>query len=489
MIRSRVWLAVAAVALVLLGLRFTAYEPLGTSISTYDTPEFIEAGHIAFPSTDFFLSGRPATISLMYKVLEPASGYRVTAFSSPAEDIFDPPAIQPGLERVAIAQGLISVGAWIWLAFVTARRLRNPGLQVLAVFVILAFGFSPTIAEWDAVLLSEPLALSLFVILLGTSIELVSRLAQSPDPSRGTKILAGLWFVILLLWIFSRDTNGYLLLVFVFAVAVFLIWRGRKKAVGLLSTRNLIIVLVLLGSLFFVQNLALQESGRWVNPFFNNMLHRVFPYPEHVAFFESKGMPITDEVWALRTSPGNEDAFFEIPELMAWTTEQGTGTYMQFLLAFPGWTFERFFSGVETSFSENRQPFFFPNEERTTPLLSFAGDLFHPRSSSVIWVVLVELAAFGLVSFRRRHAQGMWLFTLFCALFLGEILMLFISIHGDALGIVRHAMGSVMPLRLSVWLLPPLILDVYGSPQAAAPAGKASRGGKSRHKARQPGRW
>ncbi|MCL5429713.1 MAG: hypothetical protein M1347_07955 [Chloroflexi bacterium] len=464
---KNIWLLIVLVALVVVFLliRVNAYEPIGYSISTYDTQAFITAGRVPFFSREFFTSDRPATISLFYKLLQPASGYQITAFASPAEDIYQPPAIQPGLQRVAFAQGLLSISAWLLLAVIVVRRLTNPGLKIIAGLLILAFGFSPTIAEWDAVLLSEPLSLTLFVILLAISIELAFRFAQQASAASWTKALFAFWGVVLLLWIFARDTNAYMLLIFIAALGVLLVLRWQRKFTGLLSTRALIVAIASLALLFVIHNFTLQQSGRWINPFFNNILHNVFPYPDRIAFFESKGMPITDEVWALRNSPGNEDGFFEIPELMSWTNIHGTSTYMQFLLAFPGWAFEKFFTGVETSFSENRQPFFFPNEYRTAPAISYIGDLLHPKSSSVIWIVLIELAVFGYLAFRRDKPPHIALFLLLATLFLGEILMLFVSIHGDALGTVRHAMGSVMPLRLSVWLFLPFILDMYGLPE------------------------
>ena len=461
----------ALFAAFMLFVRLTAYEPLGKSISTYDTNAFIAAGHIPFPSPEFFISDRPATIGLFYKLLEPDGGYQVTALSSPAEDIYLSPAIQPGLERVALAQGLLSISAWILLAFVVARKLENSGLQIVAVLLILAFGFSPTIAEWDSVLLSEPISLFLFVILLAISIELVPRLTN-PILDSWTIFLIVAWSLVLLLWVFARDTNAYMLLVLVAALLLLLILRWRLKNPGFLSKRNISIFILAMSLLFLIQSNTLQKSGRWINPFFNNILHNVIPYPDRVAFFETKGMPINDAVLALRNSPGNEDAFFEIPELMSWTTEHGTGTYIQFLLAFPGWTFEKFIQGVEVSFSENRQPFFVPNQERTTPALAYVGDLLHPRSSSVIWVVLVELVAFGFLAVRSNRPVAISLFVLFTVLFIGEMLMLFVSIHGDALGIVRHALGSVMPFRLSIWLLPLFILDLYAVP-ATLPQRKA----------------
>lgn len=459
--------AFVAVAIIFVVIRLNSYLPVGDSISTHDTQAFVASSQIPFLSADFFTSDRPATISLLYKILQPTEGYQISAFSSPAEDISQTPGPQPGLDRVAYAQSLLSMAAWLTLAYVVYRQLKNPWFAVLGAALILAFGFTPPMAEWDYVLLSEPFSLTLFVFLLAVSIELVSRLAREGFPlGRQTKVVVGVWAAVLLLWVFARDTNAYLVLVFFGLCALLLVFSLWGRFSEILPTRTLGIAMVLLGLLFVVHNATMQQSGRWMNPFFNNMLHSVFPYPDRLAFFESRGMPITDEVLALRTSPGNEDGFFQIPELVTWVKAHGTGAYIQFLLSEPAWVFENFFVGVETSFSENRQPFFVADEEVTTPGLSYLGDLFHASSTFVIWVGFAQLALFGALAWRRGNREAMGLFVLLSVFFVGEILMLFISIHGDALATVRHALGSVMPMRLSLWLLPPFILDLVAQPSS-----------------------
>jgi hypothetical protein len=455
-------------AMLLIYVRILAYEPLGHSISTYDTERFISAGRIPIASAAFFTSDVPATMGLVYKILEPTSGYHVTVLSSPAEDLYQRPAGQPGLVRVAFVQSLLSIGAWLLLASVVVRQTKNFGLQIIAILLILSFGFSPSLAEWDAVQLSEPVSFSLFIIFLALMIECTAQMFHWPTPSSiWTKFLLTLTGFVFILWVFARDTNAFILLVFIPALLFLFVWRSKVPA----SKPRIIFATILgLSMLFLAQNAAMQNSGRWVNSFFNNILHNVFPYPDRTFFFKERGMPISDEMWALRNSPGNEDGFFEFPELMAWTTKNGAGTYMQFLLAYPEWTVQHFFSGVEVSFSENRQPFFFPDENRTSSAISYIGDLLHPRSSSVIWVDLAGLILLGILSFHRRYPKFIALFFIFLTLFLGEILMLFVSIHGDTIGVVRHALGSVMPLRLSVWLLPLFTLDLYAQQANASPS-------------------
>ncbi len=457
------------IAVVMVGVRLANYEPLGRSVSTYDTQAFVTSSQIPFWRKGFFVSDRPATISLFYKLLAPKEGYQFTNFSSPAEDQQQLLEDQASFSAVAFAQSLLAMSAWLLLAFVVYKAIRNTALAAIATVLIFLFAFTPPAAEWDYVLLSEPLSLTLFVLLLAISIELATRSkSEWKGPSRMMVGLITVWSVVLTIWVFARDTNGYLVLTFIGVFIIFLLISWFKRSKKTIPRRTLLITLVLLALLFGLQSATSQASGRWINPFFNNMLHRVFPYPQHLAFFESKGMPLTAEVLALRGSPGNEDAFFQIDYLVNWVKANGARTYIEFLMSDPGGTWAILANGVQTAFDENRQPFFIANPDVTPDGLAYLGDLLHPNSTSVIWVVAVELAVFAYVSLRSKRADKLGLAALLATFFFGELLMLFVSIEGDALGIVRHSLGSVMPLRLSLWLLPALILDSLGQPKKKA---------------------
>lgn len=452
------------IVIVMLSLRFGNYAPIRASVSTYDTQAFVSSSQIPFLTKDFFTSDRPATVSVFYKLLTPQNGYQLSDFSSPAEDQQQPLQEQPSFRGVASAQSLLSIAAWLALAFVVYRRIDNTALGAIAALLILAFGFTPPAAEWDYVLLSEPLSLTLFVFLLAISLELVTvPRVEWKKPSRSSVGLMAAWFIVLTAWVFARDTNAYFLLTLIGSVTILYLISRFKRSKFILPNRFLLGILAALALLFMLQSASSHASGRWINPFFNNMLHRVFPYPQRLAFFESKGMPITEAALALRNSPGNEDGFFQIDYLMDWVKENGAGTYVQFLLSDPAWTLEIFANGVQTAFADNRQPFFVADPEVTPEGLYYLGDLLHPTSTSVIWVVITELVIFAFLSLRSSQMEMVALAGLFSVFFLGELLMLFVSIEGDALGIVRHSLGSVMPMRLSVWLLPPLIFGLLDS--------------------------
>jgi hypothetical protein len=83
----------------------------------------------------------------------------------------------------------------------------------------------------------------------------------------------------------------------------------------------------------------------------------------------------------------------------------------------------------------------------------------------VVWVQLAMLLGWaGLVVFKPSNQHQRGILIVFSLFFVGELGMLFVSIHGDALGLIRHALVSVMPLRLNLWLLAVWLLDtnLYG---------------------------
>lgn len=442
--------------------RLTFYQPLGLSISMHDTESFIGAAQGDLFSYDFISSPRPAAIGVFYKLLEPAAGYQPTIFSSPAEQIENSLGYQPGLNRVTTGQAYLSIFAWSLLALVVYRNLSNKAIKLLGAFLVLVFGFSPALSEWDYVLLSEPISLALFVVVLALFIEMVPRiLREGSELSTVSRILVFGWLVAAILWVFARDTNAYAILIIDLALVILLVFTRQWRLD--LPVRFLVGVALMLGLVFVIQSKSLQDSGRWVNPFFNNMLTHVFPQPEFVDYFRDQGMPITDEVWALRTSTLNEKAFFEIQPLLQWVEAKGSSTYIRFLLFHPTWTIKTFLQQFGAAFSENVQPFFTTNHSVTPESLFFLNDLFHPRSATVFWAVLVQLTVFILLAVKLGHRSNLGIALTFVLFFGAELVMLFIIIHGDASSLVRHAMGSIMPLRLSVWLLPPFVLDEIAS--------------------------
>jgi len=62
------WLFFIPIFLLAVGVRLLAYSHFDYSLGTIDTPTYLQASEIKFPSVAFFTSPRSATIPLLYKL-------------------------------------------------------------------------------------------------------------------------------------------------------------------------------------------------------------------------------------------------------------------------------------------------------------------------------------------------------------------------------------------------------------------------------------
>jgi len=455
--RSYVIPSVATLIALAVLVRFLAFGDLQLSIANADTPNFIESSKISLPTWDFLTSNRPPTIALFYKILAPRSGYEIVYMSDYAISGTTDLVLNPGLHRVAIAQAAISMLCWLALAVVVARHVMNPVLKILAVLVIALFVLSPQLSDWDRVLMSESLSFSLFALLLALTIEMSIRIAQDNNPLRTqTKILGGLWLLTLIFWVFTRDSNSYLLpITMAMMILPILIPKVRRH----ITTRALTLLFIVLGLLFIFHNATLNQSDRWVNPFLNNLIRNVLPNQDRVAFFQSRGMPVGEEILALQTSRGNERGFYEFPDFMEWAYERGPSTYTLFLLSEPGWTLSTFAGNVDYLFSENTQPYFHTPSSSGLRWISAIGDILHSMAGSTLLIAVLLTLAYLATAVLQRDPKSLALSWTFIWMLLAALAMFFVSFHGDSLAWIRHTLVAVLPLRLSVWLLSLFLAD------------------------------
>ncbi|MBX3048999.1 MAG: hypothetical protein KIT46_01705 [Anaerolineales bacterium] len=455
------FLALVALAL---WLRISQYPHLSLSVSNYDSDRYGEAGQLGFPSLRFFTSIQQPTIAWAYQALEPDSGYQITNISSPGDQLHPPLVWQPGFERITTLQAMVATLAWVALAWAVFRSIETPPLQYLAAGLVLLFGLSPQVVEWDYVMLSEPLAISLLVALLAVSIELMRTLGAAKPAGRGKRLALGaLWLLITVLWVFARDTNNYMLPAFVAALIAMRFWQPDRSQLPTAALAGLGLALVLL---FVTASSLAQQSGRWINPFFNNLLDRVLPVAEHRAFFEARGLPVSEELLAEVGGNLTELSLFNLSDLVRWTEQNGTQSYMAFLASHPQWALQEFVEDTQHAFTENAQPFFRRDTEVTPAFLVYLGDLLHPTDSLIVWLVVLQLGVLLWLAVKRGNRTRIGLALLFWLFFLGSVGTLFVSIHGDAAGIVRHALSSVLLFRLLLWLLPGYILDALAESRA-----------------------
>ena len=447
-----IFLAIFAAAV---AFRLTQYGAFGRSVSILDTGSYLATARL--PLAPGFLSHeRSATYPLLFKLLNPVEAYEITLISQPFFYSEPELAQQPGFDRVVIFQLAAGLLGWGALAFVLWRRLRSWLARVSAALLVFAFALSPQVADWDSIIMTESLSFSLFALIAALGLELTSQLAQG---RRGWSVfgVGGVFLLASAAWIFLRDTHYYYFLPLLPALAFFS-WRGWRagRARGMLPA---LLPLALLLGLMLVQQRTFQASIRWEKPLLNNLTENIFPYETRVAFFAARGMPVSDELLALRGSAEYNDIYKD-KELMAWVKRRGLATYQAFLLDNPRWAFLQLYDKLDFLFSENLQPFFVEKPEHRPLWMIEFGSLLHPTASGVILIdglltALVTLAA-------ARSAEVRWRVFAFNALWwlAGAGLLFAVGLLGEVRSEIRHAAGGALVFRLIPWLVIPLLADV-----------------------------
>lgn len=387
---------------------------------TADTPAYVRISGEAFFSKDFWANARPPMFPLLLKVYN-ADKIKVAAF-----------------------QTVFSIIAWGMLALSFAYSLR--GLARLIGFgLILALSLERHIAGWDLVMLTESLSLSLLALFLAAWFWLL--LGWSWEKAAVLSLVAFLWG-------FTRDTNGWILLMtsgLIFFGVLFL--KSRKRYLALAF------VFVVF---FLLSNLSANSGERWVFPFQNVLAQRVLADPDALAFFADCDMPVTAELLDLAGGFANseERAFYTDPALESyrtWMYANGKSCYLHWLLSRPlaslrePWTDFAWLLAFEDVSS------FYP--QRYGPLLPwYAERALYPRTA-ILWLWgLTTFAALVVLWKKAWKENTAWI--VFVGLCLLVYPHLFIVWHGDVMGTHRHALTVSVQFVLSFWLLAILVLEL-----------------------------
>ncbi len=416
-------------------IRLTSYGDLNLSVANADTETYIKGGVAPLFSKDVLTKSRLFTTNLFYYLAD-VQGCEIKAVSYPALRTETYRAVQLCFDRIVFFQNILSVIAWSLLALAVTKRLSGGYEKLLAVSLITAFGFTPSIADWDSILGSESLTFSLFAISLALMMEVCFNFAR--ENNKRSTFINILAMATLVLWAFTRDANIYTLAV-LFAVSIisYFVFPAVRK------TKNL---LVLITAIFLVTVIGLQSamaSGRWVTPMTNVFNDLILPHPARVEFMQTLGMP----------NPASA-------EYSTWFNENAPRAYARFLLAHPGYTLTAFTSELGGIFSENIQPYFYSEQTPARSVLMAVNDVLHPKTHLIFILDILLIAGLLFSLFRRKKninfslwvGLGIWLF-------LSASLTLAVGFFADSIGVTRHTMFAVEMFRLMMWVFLIVLFD------------------------------
>lgn len=435
--------------------RITAYGPMIDSVAAHDTESYFAAAAADFPSIAFFEQMRSATLPLLIKILNPSMEHTILILSEPFFGTEPKLAVQPGTESIILFQTVFSIMAWIFFILILCSRLNHAISKALLAGILYFFAFVPQIADWDAILLSESLSFSLFLFMMGILVILQPKIIRKSSFHAADLLPVLLFLLVSALWLFTRDTNAYFIafLAIIFLLTAFILWI-RNKSLPIIA----ILLTILLSGIFVFQQHTFKKSERWLLPFLNNMSANVFPYPGRTAFFEKRGMPVSEEILS-QSGSAEYNQLYDQTDFIKWAKEDGLAAYTAFLIDMPLWSVLQVYSNLDLFFEENLQPFFFGDASEKPHWADSVGNLLHPLSAATILIDLLLLLILIRIALVKKDALT-WNWAGFCLLlFAGGILLMSLSFLGEVRSIWRHVLCGVFPLRLVLWILGVVIFD------------------------------
>ncbi len=426
------------------------YGDLRLSTANAETDSYISASRASIFSWKIFAGQRLFTTNLIYKMANDAANCPIISFGKPGIGEESERAVQPCFDKIALMQNYLSIFGWCFLGWMLARRLKNPFVKIFAAAVVMMFGFTPQVAEWDSVLSPESLSLSMFAILLGLALEVAFRAAETEEPFKSTadKILLGTLTVWYLLWVFVRDVHLYAIPITLVLIAPLFFVRKFRTA------KPLYYVIAILAIFFVVGYLSARDSHRATRfPLMNSLDVYILPYPSRVEFFRQYGMPEKEA-----------ENYKDAPIYQAWADENASKAYAMFLLTHPRFVVTTLWDNLDMLNDDFTQPYFVTGEIRNREFLLSVGEMVNPQTGFVYLVTLALILVYFFQAFQHRAPRltiWAWLAVLLYGI---AAATLFISFFGDTAGLRRHIMPSVEFLRLYVWvfLLPFLDLSLSG---------------------------
>jgi len=434
--------------LLYVGLRLAAYLP-SSARAFPDSGTYLHVAGQPLISGEFLAGWRGWTVPLLYKLLPDSDSVRTAA------------------------QLTISIVCWLSLAAVTAWCVQRRALRLVAFCLVLLFSLSVWITQWDSLVLSESLAVSLTAAVLAAWLAFV----RLPGPWTVAGVL-----VTTLLWSFARDSDAYVAVLVLPFVLAWIAFRG--------VARDRLVLALGLAAVFGVFLLSLDRPSaqpRWERALHSVIGVRVLEDEGELRYFRDRGMPVTPRLRALAGEPlGLSDykPLVDGPRLAAyreWVLDRGRRTLATYLLIHPDRALAPAVSHPDTLFAIAApadplgEPLAYYRAQGTDPLLPAPlGSVVYPSTFAalVAWLGVVIAAACALAWLGAT--RSIWLVPAI-ALFL-QIPHAALVWHGDPNEIPRHALLVGVLTRLSLLLLSIFLIDALlglrdrGAAQSRRPA-------------------
>jgi hypothetical protein len=386
----------------------------------YDTTEFMEFASRPLTSSSFWITNKPPVTSLFFRMLD------------------------LDLSKIVTAQLWISILAWGIFALVLAAVIRNFWLKPVAFVLILAFSLVQNVILWDSLILSDSLSISLLVLFLAAGLWLLFKWD-------GYRFV--LFIVSSVLLAFVRDTYAYFLLMAGGGILVLIFFTRQRKRV--------LAVFGLFTALFLAVNAMSVMGAHWYTAFLMTMGLRILPNPDYVAYFEARGMPVSDELMERAGKPIQADGIAmmyadDLEEFRQWAKAHGRSEYVRFLWFFKADTLQNPLRDADIIFNPD---VYYYAATGYRPILQDArlNELFYPTRFGLLASFLANFFAAALLYPAFHYRKLLWIVPLMLILFSYPQAVL--VWNADANDMARHSIYHVIMIRLGFWMLVLFVLD------------------------------
>ena len=423
------------------GFRLSVYGDPSVSIAGNDTITFVEGSQVPLFSAEIMTGRRLLTTNLVYKIFEPDQGYEILVNGSleTSRRVF-----QEGFDGIVILQTVLSILGWSALTWVVAANMQSLAAKLMVALVVPAFAYSPQIADWDSILMSESLTFSVFVLQLALLIHIVFLLYKNPEAKVTPWMVA--WGAVYFFWANVRDSNNYAALVLIGLVGLTLFISKFRKHKALIGIIGFSIVLFMVGLVTF------QQSGRSLISTINIYIGDIFPHPARVEFMQTElGMPTP-----------------ETPEFHAWFEEHGVTGATRFIFAHPGYALEKLIRDFPNAFKQGTQLYFvMPEIKVLRTRLNALGESLHPETATPFLIGIVLLSGIVLAGLTKNTDTVQPWAWIGIYLFLTASIAIVPTILGDTWALHRHTIFSIAMYRLGMWIFALILMDMALQKQPA----------------------
>ena len=428
--------------LVLFGL--AEYATLaGTEMAetSFDSGIFLRCAQKSLLDPGFYTAVRPPTVPCFYKLV--------------------------GGEPNAIRwlQSSLSVIAWFSLACALASFFRSAWLRFAVLVLTCAFSLTSPINQWDGVMMSE----SLFLSLLASTIAITIFASRQLLHTGRLSLSLGLpWFAISLLFVGSRDSALYLLAIPWFFGLCWFIVSKLKRTDPKPPTNHLARSLIVGFAILFCAHLSLIRSERWHTPLVNVLLGRVLPDPQlHQLWMDRYDLPSN----ALFEGQSGKYAWNRVPNgiqlrkmlgqdpklanIEAWLQTAGLRSYQRHLvLDEPVRSITQALASLDASINPKAPvgpglpAHSYSKGAGITAWSQLLTTALYFPIPAPLWIALATAALAIALAIQRPTARAPAICTI--GLLIGVGSQAFITWHGDTAEVARHTLVVGVLMRLAL---------------------------------------